>query len=62
MKAYTSNSTSFQIDKNNSIDFNTRRNNEKSATEFYNLIYTAIKMIVWLRQSNLIKSFIKIQT
>ena len=39
-ESYTSNSTSFQIDKNNSIDFNTRRNNEKSATEFYNLIYS----------------------
>ena len=31
--------SSFEIDKNNSINFNLRRNNEKSATEFYNLIY-----------------------
>ena len=38
-ESFTSNTSSFQIDKNNSIDFNTRRNNEKSATEFYNLIY-----------------------
>jgi LPS-assembly protein len=38
-ESFTSNSTSFEIDRNNSINFNTRRNNEKSATEFYNLIY-----------------------
>ena len=38
-ESFTSNSTSFEIDKNNSINFNVRRNNEKSATEFYNLIY-----------------------
>ena len=38
-ESFTSNSSSFEIDKNNSINFNTRRNNEKSATEFYNLIY-----------------------
>jgi LPS-assembly protein len=38
-ESFTSNSTSFEIDNNNSIDFNVRRNNEKSATEFYNLIY-----------------------
>ena len=38
-ESFTSNSSSFEIDKNNSIDFNVRRNNEKSATEFYNLIY-----------------------
>ena len=38
-ESFTSNSTSFEIDSNNSINFNTRRNNEKSATEFYNLIY-----------------------
>jgi LPS-assembly protein len=37
--SYTSNSSSFEINKNNSINFNTRRNNERSATEFYNLIY-----------------------
>ncbi|MDC0419336.1 hypothetical protein OAM11_01830 [Candidatus Pelagibacter sp.] len=39
-ESFTSNSSSFKIDKNNSIDFNARRNNEKSATEFYNLIYS----------------------
>jgi len=38
-ESFTSNSSSFEIDENNSISFNTRRNNEKSATEFYNLIY-----------------------
>ena len=38
-ESYTSNSSSFKIDENNSINFNARRNNEKSATEFYNLIY-----------------------
>ena len=38
-ESFTSNSSSFEIDENNSIDFNVRRNNEKSATEFYNLIY-----------------------
>ena len=38
-ESFTSNSTSLEIDKNNSINFNIRRNNEKSATEFYNLIY-----------------------
>jgi LPS-assembly protein len=38
-ESYTSNSSSFEINKNNSINFNTRRNNKKSATEFYNLIY-----------------------
>jgi LPS-assembly protein len=38
-ESFTSNSSSFEINKNNSIDFNVRRNNEKSATEFYNLIY-----------------------
>ena len=38
-ESFTSNSSYFEIDKNNSINFNTRRNNEKSATEFYNLIY-----------------------
>ena len=38
-ESFISNSSSFEIDKNNSIIFNTRRNNEKSATEFYNLIY-----------------------
>jgi len=38
-ESFTSNSSSFEIDKNNSINFNIRRNNEKSATEFYNLIY-----------------------
>jgi len=38
-ESFTSNSTSFKIDENHSIDFNTRRNNEQSATEFYNLIY-----------------------
>ena len=37
--SFTSNSSSFEINKNSSIDFNARRNNEKSATEFYNLIY-----------------------
>ena len=39
-ESFTSNSSSFEIDENNSINFNTRRNNEKSATEFYNLIYS----------------------
>ena len=38
-ESFTSNSSSFEIDKNNSFNFNVRRNNEKSATEFYNLIY-----------------------
>ena len=38
-ESFASNSSSFEIDENNSIDFNVRRNNEKSATEFYNLIY-----------------------
>ncbi len=38
-ESFTSNSSSFKIDENNSINFNVRRNNEKSATEFYNLIY-----------------------
>ena len=38
-ESFTSNSSSFEIDNNNSINFNVRRNNEKSATEFYNLIY-----------------------
>ncbi len=38
-ESFTSNSSSFEIDENNSVDFNVRRNNEKSATEFYNLIY-----------------------
>ena len=38
-ESFTSNSSSFEIDENNSISFNARRNNEKSATEFYNLIY-----------------------
>ena len=38
-ESFTSNSSSFEIDKNNSINFNVRRNNQKSATEFYNLIY-----------------------
>ncbi|MDC1053251.1 hypothetical protein OAP89_01755 [Candidatus Pelagibacter sp.] len=39
-ESFTSNSSSFEIDKNNSINFNVRRNNEKSATEFYNLMYS----------------------
>ncbi len=39
-ESFTSNSTIFEIDKNNSINFNVRRNNERSATEFYNLIYS----------------------
>jgi LPS-assembly protein len=38
-ESFISNSSSFEINKNNSIIFNTRRNNKKSATEFYNLIY-----------------------
>ena len=38
-ESFTSNSSSFKIDKNNSINFNIRRNNKKSATEFYNLMY-----------------------
>jgi LPS-assembly protein len=38
-ESFTSNSSSLEIDENNSISFNTRRNNEKSATEFYDLIY-----------------------
>ena len=38
-ESFTSNSSSYEINKNNSIGFQTRRNNEKSATEFYNLIY-----------------------
>ncbi len=40
IESFTSNSTSYEIDKNNSINFNIRRNNELSATEYYNLIYT----------------------
>jgi LPS-assembly protein len=39
-ESFTSNSSSFEIDENKSISFNARRNNEKSATEFYNLIYS----------------------
>ncbi len=39
-ESFTSNSTSYEIDKNNSINFNVIRNNELSATEYYNLIYT----------------------
>ncbi len=39
-ESFTSNSTSYEIDKNNIINFNVRRNNELSATEYYNLIYT----------------------
>ena len=39
-ESYTSNSTFYEIDKNNIINFNARRNNELSATEYYNLIYT----------------------
>ena len=38
-ESFTSNSTYFEFDKNNSINFNVRRNNEISATEYYNLIY-----------------------
>ena len=33
-ESFTSNSTSFEIDKNNSLNFKVRRNNERSATEF----------------------------
>lgn len=36
---YTSNKTKYIYNKNISLDFNIRRNNETSATEFYNLIY-----------------------
>ena len=39
-ESFTSNSTSFEIDKNNSLNFKVRRNNERSATEFYNLMYS----------------------
>jgi LPS-assembly protein len=38
-ESFTSNSSSLEIDENNSMRFNRRRNNEKSATEFYDLIY-----------------------
>ena len=38
-ESFTSNSSSYEINKNNSIGFEARRNNERSATEFYNLIY-----------------------
>ena len=38
-ESFTSNSSIFEIDENNSINFNVRRNNERSATEFYNFIY-----------------------
>ena len=38
-ESFTSNSSSYEINKNNSIGFEARRNNKKSATEFYNLIY-----------------------
>ncbi len=38
-ESFTSNSTLLNINENNSINFNVRRNNELSATEYYNLIY-----------------------
>ena len=38
-QSFTSNSSYYEINNNNSIGFEARRNNEKSATEFYNLIY-----------------------
>ena len=38
-QSFTSNSSSYQFDNNNSINLNIRRNNDLSATEYYNLIY-----------------------
>ena len=39
-KSYAVNNTSFEIDNSNSIGFNIRRNNDISATEFYDLYYS----------------------
>jgi LPS-assembly protein len=39
-QSYTSNTSSYKFDKNNSINLNIRRNNDLSATEYYNLIYS----------------------
>ena len=39
-KSYVANNTSFGIDSSNSIGFNIRRNNDISATEFYDLYYS----------------------
>ena len=38
-ESFISNSTSLELNKNNSINLKVRRNNEISATEYYNLIY-----------------------
>ena len=38
-ESYTSNSTSYEIDKQNFLTFSTRRNREIKLTEYYNLIY-----------------------
>ncbi len=38
-ESFTSNSTIFNINENNSFNFTVRRNNDLSATEYYNLIY-----------------------
>ena len=38
-ESFTSNSTTLKLDDNSSINFSLRRNNELSATEYYNLIY-----------------------
>ena len=37
--SYTSSNTKYNLNENVSFDFNFRRNNEYSATEFYNLVY-----------------------
>ena len=39
-KSYAANDTSYKIDDSNSIGFNVRRNNDISATEFYDLYYS----------------------
>ena len=39
-ESFTSNSTTLKFDENNILSFNARRNNNLSATEYYNLIYT----------------------
>ena len=39
-KSYLANNTSIKIDDNGSVGFNLRRNNDTSATEFYDLYYS----------------------
>ena len=38
-ESYISNSTTYDINENNSFGFKTRKNKEKGLTEYYNLIY-----------------------